>query len=100
MAADPPSGFLQEPPRLTNTFEADAALGDAVARLVPADHHGPLLPQWRALGEAAAGQWAAVARAAESDPPRHIPYDAWGARVDEIRVSPAWTALHRAAAEW
>jgi alkylation response protein AidB-like acyl-CoA dehydrogenase len=99
-AADPPPGFLQDPPRLTNTFEADAALGDVVARLVPEDLHARLLSEWRALGEAAAGPLAALAREAESDPPRHIPYDAWGARVDEIRVSPAWTALHRAAAEW
>jgi alkylation response protein AidB-like acyl-CoA dehydrogenase len=99
-AADPPSGFLQEPPRLTNTFEADAALADVVARLLPADLHGRLLPEWRELGEEAAGPLAALAREAEGDPPRHIPYDAWGARVDEVRVSPAWTALHRAAAEW
>jgi len=99
-AADPPPGFLQDPPRLTNTFAADAALGDVVARLLPADLHAPLLPEWRALGEAAAGRLAALAREAEADPPRHIPYDSWGARVDEIRVSPAWTALHRAAAEW
>src|SRR6185503_11978868 len=99
-AADPPSGFLQEPPRLTNTFEADAALADVVARLLPADLHGRLLPEWRELGEEAAGPLAALAREAEGDPPRHIPYDAWGARVDEVRVSPAWTALHRVAAEW
>ena len=99
-AADPPPGFLQDPPRLTNTFEADAALGDVVARLLPADLHARLLPEWRALGDAAAGPLAALAREAEADPPRHIPYDAWGARVDEVRVSPAWTALHRAAAEW
>jgi len=99
-AADPPPGFLQDPPRLTNTFEADAALGDVVARLIPAELHARLLPEWRALGDAAAGPLAALAREAEADPPRHVPYDAWGARVDEIRVSPAWTALHRAAAEW
>jgi len=99
-AAEPPPEFLQEPPRLTNTFEADAALADVVARLVPADLQGPLLPEWRALGEAAAGPLAALAREAEGDPPRHIPYDPWGARLDEIRVSPAWTALHRAAAQW
>jgi alkylation response protein AidB-like acyl-CoA dehydrogenase len=99
-AADPPSGFLQDPPRLTNTFEADAALADVVARLLPADLHGRLLPEWRALGAAAAGPLAALAREAEGDPPRHVPYDAWGARVDEILVSSAWTALHRAAAEW
>jgi alkylation response protein AidB-like acyl-CoA dehydrogenase len=99
-AAGPPPEFLQDPPRLTNTFEADAALRDAVERLLPRDLHARLLPSWRDLGEAAAGPLATLAREAESDPPRHVPYDAWGRRVDEIRVSPAWPALHRAAAQW
>ncbi len=99
-AAGPPPEFLQDPPRLTNTFAADAALRDAVERRLPSDLHARLLPAWRELGEAAAGPLAALAREAESDPPRHVRYDAWGRRVDEIRVSPAWHALHRAAARW
>ncbi len=99
-AAGPPPEFLQDPPRLTNTFAADAALRDAVERRLPSDLHARLLPAWRELGEAAAGPLAALAREAESDPPRHVRYDAWGRRVDEIRVSPAWPALHRAAARW
>ena len=99
-AAGPPPEFLQDPPRLTNTFEADPALRDAVERLLPSDLHARLLPAWRDLGEAAAGPLADLAREAESDPPRHVPYDAWGRRVDEIRVSQAWHALHRAAAQW
>ena len=98
--ADPPSEFLQDPPRLTNTFDADGALRDLLARLLPDDLQRRLAPVWREMGEAAAGPLAALAREAESDPPRHVPYDAWGARVDEIRVSPAWTSLHRAAAQW
>jgi alkylation response protein AidB-like acyl-CoA dehydrogenase len=98
-AAGPPPEFLQDPPRLTNTFEADPALRDAVERLLPTDLHGRLLPSWRDLGDAAAGPLATLAREAESDPPRHVPYDAWGRRVDEIHVSPAWHALHRAAAQ-
>jgi acyl-CoA dehydrogenase len=99
-AAGPPPELLQDPPRLTNTFEADAALRDAVERLLPSDLHRRLLPSWRDLGEAAAGPLATLAREAESDPPLHVPFDAWGRRVDEIRVSSAWSALHRAAAQW
>jgi acyl-CoA dehydrogenase len=98
--ADPPADFVQDAPRLTNTFEADPALRDAVERLLPPDVHGRLLPAWRGLGEAAAGPLAKLARQAESHPPRHVPYDAWGRRVDAIEVSPAWPALHRAAAQW
>ncbi len=92
--------FFQDPPRLTNTFEADAALQDALARLLPADVHAALAPQWRAMGEAAAGPLLALAAEAEANPPRLVPYDAWGRPIDEVRVSPAWRALHVEAARW
>ncbi|PYQ51683.1 MAG: acyl-CoA dehydrogenase [Acidobacteria bacterium] len=93
-----PVEFFQDPPRLANTFAADAALRETLERLLPADVHAALLPEWRELGQAASGELAALARDAEVDPPRHIPYDAWGRRVDEVRLSPAWRALHGEAA--
>ncbi len=92
--------FHQDPPRLANTFEADIALRELLERVLPADLHGELLPSWRSLGEAAAGPLVDLARRAEAEPPRHVPYDAWGRRIDAIEVSPAWKALHREAARW
>jgi alkylation response protein AidB-like acyl-CoA dehydrogenase len=92
--------FLQDPPRLSNTFEADAPLRHTLERLLPADLHARLAGEWRALGEAAARELPALAREAERDAPRHVPFDAWGRRVDEVHVSPAWTALKRRAAAW
>lgn len=89
--------FFQDPPRLQNTYDADAVLRETLARLMPDDAPVDL---WRGLGEAAAGPLAALAREAETHPPRHVPYDAWGRRVDAIEVSPAWTALQDAAARW
>lgn len=94
------SGFFQEPPRLTNTFEADRVLAETLERLLPAEVASALRPEWRALGEEAAGPLAELARQAEAQPPRHVPFDAWGRRVDEVLVSPAWRELHRAAARW
>lgn len=93
-------GFFQAGPRLTNTFEADAALAERLERLVPGELHERLRPAWQALGEAAAGPLLALARQAEAEPPRHVPYDAWGRRVDEVRCSPAWSRLHAEAAHW
>jgi acyl-CoA dehydrogenase len=90
--------FFQAPPQLANTYEADAVLRDTLARLLPDDT--ALVDLWRGLGEAAAGPLQALAREAEAHPPRHLPYDAWGRRVDAIEVSPAWTALQDAAARW
>ncbi len=94
------NGFLQDPPRLTNTFDADRVLRGRLRTLLPHDLHARLTPEWRALGEAAAGPLLALGRQAEAERPVHVPYDAWGRRIDEIRVSAAWTALHREAARW
>ena len=90
--------FFQDPPRLANTFDADAVLRETLARLIPDPHQ--VLDVWRGLGDAAAGPLAALARQAEASPPRHVPFDAWGRRVDAIDVSPAWTALQHEAARW
>lgn len=92
--------FAQEGPRLTNTYRADATLVAALRRLLPEGLHAELVPEWDALGEAAAGPLAELARQAEAEPPVHVPYDAWGRRVDEVRTSRAWTELHREAARW
>src|SRR4029450_6134223 len=92
--------FFQEPPRLANTFEADAALAELLERLLPEDALSKLSPQWHALGEQAAGPLGELARQAEAEPPRHVPYDAWGRRVDRIALSPAWTRLQDEAARW
>ncbi len=86
--------FFQDGPRLCNTYDADALLREALARLLPAETRGALEPEWRALGEAAAGPLLELARDAERDPPRHVPYDAWGRRVDRVEVCRAWRELH------
>jgi acyl-CoA dehydrogenase len=94
----PSDSFQQDPPRLVNTFEADVALRETLARLLPPDLHRELQGEWRALGEAAAGRLLELAQKAQAEPPRHVPFDAWGRRVDEIRVAEAWSELQREAA--
>jgi alkylation response protein AidB-like acyl-CoA dehydrogenase len=94
--ADTP--FFQEPPRLTNTFEADDALRETLERLFPGDLLARLAPEWHEMGALAAGRLMELAREAQANPPRHVPYDAWGRRVDDVVVSPAWRELHGAAA--
>ncbi len=94
------AGFQQDPPRLSNTFEADAVLRETLERLVPPETHARLLPLWREMGEAAAGRLLELARSALAEPPQHVPYDAWGRRIDEVRLSAAWKELHREAARW
>jgi len=91
--------FFQEPPRLGTRYESDALLRSLLRRLLPTDVHAGVEPHLRHLGARASGDLRALGDAAEAQPPRHVPYDAWGRRVDRIEVSPAWRALRAAAAE-
>jgi alkylation response protein AidB-like acyl-CoA dehydrogenase len=91
--------FVQQPPQPGNRWRRDAALRLAVRRLVTeCDEGGDDVAEAAAtwldsVGEVAADDLVPLARAAEADPPRHRPYDAWGRRVDAIDVDPAWTTL-------
>jgi len=92
------SQFFQDPPELQNPFETDRQLHLFLQRL-PAEVRADITPGLCRLGERAAGEMLALAAAAEASPPRHVPFDAWGGRVDEIEVSEAWRRLHAIAAE-
>ena len=91
--------FFQDPPRLGNTWDSDPLLRSLLARLLPADVARQAVPHLRHLGERAAGDLLSMAELAEAQPPRHVPFDAWGRRVDRLELSPGWTALKRASAE-
>jgi acyl-CoA dehydrogenase len=92
--------FVQDGPQLSNRWQTDKALRQAVTRLLPeegaADEAARLLA---GIGERARAELAPLADEAERVPPAHVPYDAWGHRVDRIEVSPAWRELVRLAQE-
>ena len=93
------SSFFQEPPRLGNQYDDDRVLRSFLRRYLTPHVLAEAEPGLRRLGGRAAGEMIELAREAERAPPVHVPFDPWGRRVDEIRVSPAWRALHRIAAE-
>jgi acyl-CoA dehydrogenase len=86
--------FFQDPPRLTDPWRADRALREHLERLVPPELLAEAEPALAAMGAAACGELLALAAQAESEPPQLVSYDPWGNRIDHIRVSPAWDALH------
>ena len=93
------SDFYQDPPRLGNQFTDDAFLVSYLRQRLPAAMLQTIEPDLRRFGERVSTDILALGNAAESDPPRHVPYDAWGRRVDDIVVSDAWRALDRISAE-
>jgi alkylation response protein AidB-like acyl-CoA dehydrogenase len=90
--------FLQTPPALRHPLESDRSLRLFLGRL-PAEVKAAIAPGLYRLGERAIKEMPALAAAAEAQPPRHVPFDAWGRRVDTIEVSEAWKRLHAIAAE-
>lgn len=91
--------FYQDPPRLTNQYDDDPLLGGYLRWRLPREMMSEVEPSLRRMGALAAAEWLALDAAAEAAPPRHVPYDAWGHRVDRIETSDAWRALDRVAAE-
>src|SRR5438309_12133713 len=85
--------FLQDPPRPSNRFRTDRALRHSLERLLPPEVFAEAAPELDEMGARAVGELRALADQAERNPPRHVPYDSWGRRVDRIDVDPAWLRL-------
>jgi putative acyl-CoA dehydrogenase len=76
--------FFQDPPRLGNQYDDDAFLRAYLRWRLPAKMLAEIEPDLRRLGHRAATDILALGESAEASPPRHVPYDAWGRRVDRI----------------
>jgi len=81
--------FFQDPPRLGNQFDGDACLGEYLARTLPGEVHGPVTAELREIGELS-GQLHDRCTAERLIDPVHVPFDAWGNRIDHVEVSPLW----------
>jgi len=92
------SEFSQDPPRLGNQYDDDAILRAYLRWRLPAGVLAEIETDLRRLGHRAATDILALGESAEASPPRHVPYDAWGRRVDRIETSDAWHELDRISA--
>lgn len=90
--------FIQDPPRLGNQYDDDALLRAYLRWRLPANVLAEVEPDLQRLGNRAATDILALGESAEASPPRHVPYDAWGKRVDKIETSEAWHELDRLSA--
>lgn len=93
------SEFFQSAPELKNQYREDALLRSFLAGLLPDEVMRAAAPDLDRFGARVAGDVLAMAERAEREPPEHVPYDPWGRRIDELRVSPAWDQLAAVAAE-
>jgi alkylation response protein AidB-like acyl-CoA dehydrogenase len=87
------SEFFQDPPTLGNQYDDDPFLRSYLRWRLPANMLAEIEPDLRRLGHRAATDILALGESAEASPPHHVPYDAWGRRVDRIETSDAWREL-------
>ena len=91
--------FIQSPPRLGNQYTADRALRSYLSRALPADMLSEIEPDLNAMGERAGGELYRFQLADRDNEPVLTQWSAWGARIDQIEVSPLWREAERLAAE-
>ncbi len=91
--------FFQEAPTLKNQFEDDRVLKLYLEKNLSHETFQAITPDLKRFGERVITDVLKMAQESEAHPPVHVPYNAWGKRVDEIRVSHGWVGLDRVAAE-
>ena len=90
--------FYQAGPELKNQFESDRVLLSYLKKNLPPEVFKAIEPDLKNLGERVITDILQMATEAEREEPVHIPYDPWGKRIDEIKVSRAWNELDKVAA--
>lgn len=95
----PYSNFLQKAPQLSNEFTNDEFLQDYLQAYLPEEVYVEIRPDLERFGKRVATELIEYANACENNPPQLLSYNAWGERVDEIKVAPEWEKLEAVAAE-
>lgn len=91
--------FVQEAPKLTNTFLQDYHLRSVLKRLLPENVHGAVFADLARFGDRCAGELRIKARECEVIPPELEQYDGWGNRVDRVTTCAAWQSMKGVCAE-
>ncbi|MEK6624304.1 MAG: acyl-CoA dehydrogenase family protein [Bdellovibrionota bacterium] len=92
--------FIQEGPVLAhNQFTADSLLQDYLRSQIPGAFYHDIQSDLERFGARVMGDILRMGDDADANPPVHIPFDAFGHRIDEIRVAKGWDEMARVSAE-
>lgn len=93
------SDFIQSLPKLDNEYSDDSFLQDYLQTYMPAEYLNSITPDLINFGKRVTSECMEWARDAELNKPELIQFDAWGNRIDKIKVAQGWLNLERVAAE-
>jgi alkylation response protein AidB-like acyl-CoA dehydrogenase len=82
-------GFTQQPPLLDNQYLEDRLLRSLLRRVLPPPVLAAIEPGLTEFGERVA-DWYPAQVAAHAEQPVHLPFDAWGNRVDRVELGAFW----------
>lgn len=82
--------FVQESPRLANTYASDTLLKTYLEWKLGRDMLAALDREFLELGALAAGRLFELQRADRCNEPTLTQWDPWGNRIDQIEVTPLW----------
>src|SRR5690554_2359544 len=91
--------FIQEGPKLHHPYLSDKLLQALLVRYLPSEFQKEVQEDLTRFGTRVIDEMEELSQEAERITPVHVPYDPWGKRIDEIKVTPAWNRLHEIAAE-
>lgn len=86
-------GFTQSPPELANPYLTDRVLQSVMRRSLPHALFEHFHEEAFELGQIIADELYPQQLAERLIEPRHIPFDAWGRRVDHIELTPLWQRM-------
>ena len=91
--------FIQSGPEVSvNTYESDRFLKLYLTKMLPTDIFTSIEADLIRFGSRCGTDVLRLSQSAERNPPKHVPFDEWGRRIDKIEVSEAWVKLDEVAA--
>ncbi len=93
------NNFYQESPELNNQYINDKLLKTYIENNIPSDILESIENDLINLGDRVVNDILETSKLAEANPPEHIPYNPWGERIDQIKVSEYWKDLDKISAQ-
>jgi acyl-CoA dehydrogenase len=90
----------QKAPSLGNIFLDELGFRLTLKRHLGEEVYAECAPQLAKMGELSSTNLHIIDTSHRTDLPRHIPFDAWGHRVDRIEVNAAWQHFAQVATRW
>jgi len=93
------NGFIQTPPKATLPYSTDVLLKELLESHFSPEQFSEIENDLKKFEQRLENEIENYAQDCHQHPPRLIPFDAWGNRIDEIEVAPGWKQLDKVSCE-